>query len=362
MAPPPVIVERVTLRNFRSYESLELVLRPGLVLVTGRNGVGKTNLLEALHVGSQGFSPRTRAEAQLIRFGADVGRVSLAGAEEEVPVETQVTIARGEGKRLALNGSAVTSAEVLRSHLAALVFLPDRLAVVKGGPLVRRSFFDRMVGRVTPAQADLPSEYARALAQRNEALRRVRAGVSARDAVEPWTRTVAEVGTELDRARAALVDRLGPGFAEAARLLGLEQATLRYEERALTVAELDARYAQDLARGITSVGPHLRDVSVAAAGRDLRSFGSQGEQRAAVLALLLSEARLLAERRGTPPLLLLDDVLSELDEERRRALLRNLPHGTQTVVTATARSALPSGVPEPAIVVQVTPGRAAVAL
>ena len=361
MAPPPVIVERVTLRNFRSYEALELALRPGLVLVTGRNGVGKTNLLEALHVGTQGFSPRTRAEAQLVRFGADAGRVALAGAAGRALVETQVTIARGEAKRLVLNGAALTSTEGLRAQIAALVFLPDRLAVVKGGPLVRRSFFDRMLGRVTPAQASLPSEYGRVLAQRNEALRRVRAGVSAHDAVEPWTRAVADAGTELDRARATLVRLLAPAFAEASALLGLDGATLAYEERAVTVADLDARYAQDLARGITSTGPHLRDVAIAAEERELRSFGSQGEQRAAVLGLLLAEARLLAARRGTPPLLLLDDVLSELDEERRVALLRSLPEGAQTVVTATARTALPGSAPDPALVVEVTPGDAVAA-
>ncbi|MBW3593781.1 MAG: DNA replication and repair protein RecF [Actinobacteria bacterium] len=361
MASPPVIVERVTLRDFRSYESLELALPPGLVLVTGRNGVGKTNLLEALHVGTQGFSPRTRAEAQLVRFGAGAGRVSLVGAEDRAPVETQVTIARGEGKRVVLNGATVASTEALRTRIAALVFLPDRLAVVKGGPLVRRSFFDRMLGRVTPAHAALPAEYSRALAQRNESLRRVRAGVSAREAVEPWTRALAESGTELDRARADLVRLVAPGFAEAAELLGLHQATLAYEERAVTVADLEARYAHDLARGITSIGPHLRDVGIAAASRELRSFGSQGEQRAAVLALLLAEARILAERRGAPPLLLLDDVFSELDEERRGALLRSLPDGSQTVVTATARTALPRSTPDPALVVEVTPGQAAAA-
>ena len=355
---PSVIVERVTLRNFRSYEALELALRPGLVLVTGRNGVGKTNLLEALHVGSQGFSPRTRAEGQLVRFGADAGRVSLGGTEDDTPVETQVTVARGEGKRLLLNGAPLASAETLRSRLAALVFLPDRLAVVKGGPLVRRSFFDRMLGRVLPAQAALPAEYGRALAQRNEALRRTRAGVSAREAVEPWTQAVAELGTALDRERASLIELLRPGFGEAAALLGLERAELGYEERALTVAELDARYAQDLARGITSLGPHLRDVRVTAGERELRSFGSQGEQRAAVLALLLAEASLLADRRGSPPLLLLDDVLSELDEGRRSALLESLPTGSQTVVTATSPGALPRGAPQPALVVEVSPGQA----
>ena len=353
-----MIAERVTLRDFRSYAALELELAPGLVLVTGPNGVGKTNLLEALHVGSQGFSPRTRAETQLVRFGASAGRVSLAGTEEHAGVETEVTIERGAGKRIVLNGAPLASAESLRSRLAALVFLPDRLAVVKGGPIVRRSFFDRMLGRVFPTQASLAAEYARAVAQRNEALRRVRRGESSRDAVSPWSAAVADLGTRLDEARAELVRLLGPAFAEVAALLGLDEAALAYDARPVTVAELDTRYAEDLARGVTGVGPHLRDIRIAADARDLRSFGSQGEQRAAVLALLLGEARLLAERRGGPPLLLLDDVLSELDETRRSALLENLPAGSQTVVTATSSAALPRASREADLVVEVSPGKA----
>jgi DNA replication and repair protein RecF len=153
-----VIVERVTLRDFRSYRALDLGLAPGLVLVVGRNGVGKTNLLEALHVGTQGFSPRTRAEAQLVRFGADVGRVALGGRDDGAAVETQVTLAPGDSKRLSLNGAPLASVDELRTRIAALAFLPERLAVVKGGPLVRRSYFDRMLGRVFPARATVPSE------------------------------------------------------------------------------------------------------------------------------------------------------------------------------------------------------------
>lgn len=353
-----MVVAHVRLREYRSYPALELALDPGLVLVTGPNGAGKTNLLEALHVGAQGFSPRTRAEAQLVRFGADAGRVELDGTEGGSPVETQVTIARGEGKRLRLNGAALASAEELRVRLAALVFVPDRLAVVKGGPLVRRAYVDRMLGRVEPAQAALPGEYGRAVAQRNEALRRVRAGVSSREAVEPWTERVAELGAALDRARARLAGLLAPRFAERAAGLGLAAATLRYDEDPPTREALAARLERDLARGTTSVGPHLRDVELAAGGRDLRSFGSQGEQRTAVLALVLAEADEGVERHGVPPLLLLDDVLSELDDARRRSLAESLPAGGQTIVTATSRDAFPAGGPEPALVVEVRPGEA----
>jgi DNA replication and repair protein RecF len=328
------------------------------VVVTGPNGVGKTNLLEALHVGSQGFSPRTRAEARLVRFGQEAARVALAGHEGGAGVRTEVTIEPRERKRVLVNGALLGSGEELRTRLAALAFLPDRLAVVKGGPLVRRSYVDRMLGRVFPARASLASDYGRALAQRNESLRRVRAGASSRDAVAPWTDRVAAAGTELDLARAELVAALAPGFAEAGDLLGLPAAELRYEPRPLETSDLEERLSRDIERGVTGIGPHLRDVGISSDERDLRSFGSQGEQRSAVLALVLAEAALLADRRGAAPLLLLDDVLSELDEHRRRSLLEALPEGGQTVVTATSESALPPGAPPPDLVVHVTPGRA----
>jgi DNA replication and repair protein RecF len=322
------------------------------VLVTGPNGVGKTNLLEALHVGSQGFSPRTRAEGRLVRLGAEAARVKLAGSQAGAAVETEVTIAPGEGKRIRLNGAVAASAEALRARLTALVFTPDRLAVVKGGPFVRRAYFDRMLGRVFPPRAPLPAEYGRVLAQRNAALRAVRAGLSSRDAVEPWTAQLASLGSELDASRAELVSLLAAGFGDNAERLGLAGASLAYAERPVTVADLAARLARDVERGTTGAGPHLRDVGISVRGRDLRSYGSQGEQRAAVLALVLAEAALLAERRGAHPLLLLDDVLSELDEERRSVLLGRLPGSGQAVVTATSREAFPAAL-EPAALVTV---------
>lgn len=325
------------------------------MLVTGANGVGKTNLLEALHVGSQGFSPRTRAELQVVRFGEEAARVGLTGGEGGSPVETTVEIRRGEPKQLRLNGAPLASADELRLRLTALVFTPDRLAVVKGGPLVRRAYLDRMLGRVFPARASLPSEYGRALAQRNTGLRRVRSRESSRAALEPWTLRLAALGAELDQARAELSALLAPGFAAHGEELGLAGAALAYEARGLSAEELDARLERDVERGVTSAGPHLRDAEVTSTGRDLRAYGSQGEQRTAVLALLLAEAGVLAERRGAPPLLLLDDVLSELDETRRLHLVAGLPEGGQAVVTATERGKYPA---EPAQVVEVRPGEA----
>ena len=325
------------------------------MLVVGPNGAGKTNLLESLHVGTQGFSPRTRNDAQLVRFGAESARVALGGRRGDVPLEIDVVLRGRDGKRLKLNGAALRSPDALRAEVATLVFTPDRLAVVKGAPIVRRAYFDRALGRLFPARAAMPPAYGAALAQRNAALRRVAAGLSSRDALEPWTSRVALLGADLVAARRDLVASLADGFAEAAGDLGLAGALLRYDAEPPTFEGLSARLERDVERGTTSLGPHLDDIGVLAGERDLRIYGSQGEQRLAVLALILTEAAALEERRGIAPLLLLDDVLSELDGERRRALARRVSRRGQTMVTATAAGALPA---EPDVLVEVTPGRA----
>jgi DNA replication and repair protein RecF len=317
--------------------------------------VGKTNLLESLHVGTQGFSPRTRNDAQLIRFGETAARVGVRGRRDTVPLELELTLEAGSGKRATLNGATLQSAEQLRAQTATLVFTPDRLGVVKGAPAARRAYFDRALGRLSPARAHLSAEYGGAVAQRNASLRRVAAGFSSRDALSPWTERVAELGTELVAARRELLELLAPHFAERAGELGLPDAELRYDGSPPTVAALEERLDRDLDRGVTGLGPHLDDIVIASGTRELRSYGSQGEQRLAVLALLLAEAELIEERRGSPPLLLLDDVLSELDPARRRILAARVAGAGQALVTATDAAMLPS---EPDQLLEVTPGSA----
>jgi DNA replication and repair protein RecF len=325
------------------------------VLAVGPNGAGKTNLLEALHVGTQGFSPRTRADAQLIAFGADGARVALRGRRGGAPLELEVVLRAGEAKRARMNGAPLRAAEQLRGEVATLVFTPDRLAVVKGGPVVRRAYFDRALGRLSPARAALPAEYGAAVGQRNAALRRIAAGFSSPAALAPWTERVASLGADLVRARREAIELLSPAFAEQAAAFGLADARLAYEAEPPTTEALEARYERDLERGATGLGPHLDEIGLLAGSRDLRTFGSQGEQRLAVLSLLLAEAALVEERRGGPPLLLLDDVLSELDPARRRVLLERIGGRGQTLVTTTSASALPG---EPDQLLDVAPGRA----
>ena len=322
------------------------------MLVSGANGAGKTNLLEALHVGTQGFSPRARGDGQLIRFGADAGRVRVSGLREQARFESDVVLSAADARRARFNGAVLRSAEQLRHELQTLVFTPDRLAVVKGGPATRRAYVDRSLGRLYPSRAQLPIEYAAAVGQRNAALRRVSIGASSREALAPWTETVVQLGGSLVESRRAVLELLAPAFALCCERLGLADATLAYDGEPAAREELDARLERDLERGTTGLGPHLHDVRIVSAGRDLRSFGSQGEQRIAVLGLVLAEAETLAER-GAPPLVLLDDVLSELDEDRRRSLGDLIGNVAQTIVTTTSAASLPTA---PAQSLLVRPG------
>jgi DNA replication and repair protein RecF len=315
----------------------------------GPNGAGKTNLLESLHVGTQGFSPRTRSDAELVRFGETAARIRLEGTRGQAPIRIGVTLSAGEGKRAEVNGARLRAAEQLRGETATLVFTPDRLAIVKGGPAARRAYFDRVLGRLFPPRSALPTDYAAAVAQRNAALKR-----GDRQAIAPWTAQVAGLGATLVEARLEVLALLVGTFAERAGELGLEDARLAYEGEPPSLAALEARLDRDLDRGSTGLGPHLDDVSIAAGGRDLRAFGSQGEQRTTVLALLLAESALLGERREEQPLLLLDDVLSELDPERRRVLVEQVQGRGQTLITATTVDALP-GAPDQLL--RVSPGR-----
>ena len=281
--------------------------------------------------------------------------VSVAGRRAETKIAVDVELRRNGSKRIELNGALVRSMDELRGRIATLVFTPERLVVVKGPPAVRRAYFDRVLTRLFHARAELPGDYAAALAQRNAALRRVAAGLSARDALEPWTSRVAELGAALSAAREDAVSSLRDPFGVRAAELGLAEARLEHEPATVTPTDLEERLERDLERGWTGAGPHLEDVAVLSGDRDLRTFGSQGEQRMAVLSLLLAEAELLAARGPVAPLLLLDDVLSELDPDRRAALARRIGSSGQALVTATSVSALPV---EPAQLIEIRPGSA----
>jgi DNA replication and repair protein RecF len=342
-----VRVTRLHLRDFRNYEAAELELPPGLTLVAGPNGAGKSNLLEGLYFGCTARSPRTSNERELVRRGGSVVRAVVDTCDEDGAHRIEVGFEPGEQKRLRVDDSPVDNLSAVAVRPLVSVFLPERLELVKGAPAARRAHLDQLVAALWPARAETRAAYSRALAQRNALLGRIRAGAAGPAALDAWDVELARHGVRLMADRREAVDGLRVPFAELAARLGLPAAAeLRYRARSDAdeqglAAELAERRAADLERGFTVHGPHRDELQLLQDGVLLRSYGSQGQQRIALLALLFAERELLAERRGRPPLMLLDDVMSELDTERRELLAGLLRSGGQAVATATEPEHVP---------------------
>ena len=338
-------ITRLRLRNFRSYAAADARLHPGITVIHGRNGAGKTNLLEAIYLACTGASFRSASERELVRFGTEVARVDLDAWAEDGPHSISVGLACGQRRRVSADGATAERVADVPGRPLAAVFLPDRLELVKGGPSLRRAHVDQLVAALWPARVATRRTYAQALAQRNALL--ARRGADERS-LDTWDAELARHGLTLMDDRRRAVDSVAARFAELTAGLGLDgDASVAYRPRSPArtrselSAELRARRDRDRERGFTAHGPHRDDLAIRRLGRDLRTFGSQGEQRVAVLALLLAERAAIAEVRGAPPVMLLDDAMSELDGTRRERLMAMLEVSGQSVITATDLAQVP---------------------
>jgi DNA replication and repair protein RecF len=344
-----VIVTRVSLRNFRTYERAEVALGPGITVVAGRNGAGKSNLLEGIYFACTGRSCRTSNERECVRFDAGVLRLEMdvAGADG-TPHALTAGFEPGASKRFTVDGAQVERLSDASVRPLVSVFLPDRLELIAGTPSLRRAHLDQVVAALWPGRAGNRRAYSAALAQRNALVGAIRSGRAGRGSVPAWDAELARHGIALMADRGETVERLRPRFAEHAAGLGLDGAAelgYRPRSKAATEAELAAELGErldgDLQRGFTGHGPHRDDLSFTLEGRDLRAYGSRGQQRLALLALLLSEREELADVRGAPPLMLLDDPMSELDGGRRERLVEVLRRGGQSVIATTELGLVP---------------------
>jgi DNA replication and repair protein RecF len=382
-----VFVSSLRLVNFRSYCDATVRFGPGLNVVVGENATGKTNLLEAAWFVLRGSSPRTRRDEKLITWGERFGRVELevenaGGGSQSV----DVGFAPGQGKRVSWGGLEVASLDDLRGRSQVFIFVPESLLLVKGSPARRRAHLDAFAAALDPQYAAAARDLQAVLRQRNAQLAAVKNGADPA-ALDPWDAQFARVAADLGCRRRDLVSDLALEFTEVAAALAPagERFTVRlvaqldtvgYDESAL-LEQLRARRPGEVGRGLSLFGPHRDDlrflevgadrtdeattssqqgsdpratgiprvtggpvcgpVDLPRGGRDLRLFGSQGEQRAAVLALLIAEQRLAAARTGQHGPLFLDDVMSELDDARRRLLVRMLGTAGQTIITTTNR-------------------------
>jgi DNA replication and repair protein RecF len=303
-----------------------------------------------------------------VRFGARATRVTVkledAGRGHELTVGYSAP-APGEPavKRTSCDGAVVERLLDVPVRPLISVFMPDRLELVKGPPALRRAHLDQLVAALWPARAATRREYSLALAQRNALLARIRAGRASQSGLAAWDRELAAKALALRADREQAVSQIAEPFRDRAGELGLTgTVTLEYRARSQAkdeeefVAELQERLTSDLERGFSGHGPHRDELALQRDGRELRAYGSQGEQRLALLALLLAERALLAAERGSSPLMLLDDVMSELDGRRRELLAAELAVAGQSVIATTDLDHVPGASAASVARVAVSPG------
>jgi DNA replication and repair protein RecF len=360
-----VQVLSLTLRDFRGYHDAQVALGDGLTVVTGPNGAGKTNLLEGLYFACTGRSCRTTNEREVVKFGAGAARTVLSCEADDGMHELSVGFVPGQPKAMRVDGAAVERMLDLDSRPLVSVFIPDRLELIKGAPAVRRAHLDQFVSALWPARRDTRRLYGQALAQRNALIGRIRSGRGSRESLRSWDAQLAGHGIALMSDRRAAAELLAEPFERLAVALGLErEPRVSYRPRSRATGpsqlgqELAERVDSDLERGFTGHGPHRDDLATDHEGHDLRAYGSQGQQRLALLALLLAEREVIARHRTAPPLMLLDDVMSELDRDRRQALVDLLRSTAgQSVITATDLEHVPGSTDDDVRHLAVSDGR-----
>ncbi len=338
-----MILERLWLHDFRSYEEVSLPLSEGLTAIVGPNGCGKTNLLEAVSLLATLKSFRGSSSEHLIRRGADRAIVRGLGSRDSREVLIELEVGRGRTKAQ-VNRQRLQRSRDLLGALRVTVFAPDDLSLIKSGPSLRREYLDDLIVALDPRADALLSSFERVIKQRNALLKSAKVyrasdlDTSTAGTLDVWDEQFAVLGDQLLDRRYALLEELVPLIVDGyCRLAGRDTdivATYRpsWAEPSLEAALVGARDL-DLRRRVSTVGPHRDELSIALDGFDSRTEASQGEQRTLALALRIAGHRLVSERIGEPPLLLLDDVLSELDADRARALLDTLPPG-QTIITS----------------------------
>ncbi|MCB0869396.1 MAG: DNA replication and repair protein RecF [Solirubrobacterales bacterium] len=342
-----MIVARVEADRVRSLAGVEFEPDPGLTVVIGPNGAGKTNLVEAIYFGLTSRSFRTSDRRDLIPFGTSYARCRVTVSGGMVDHKFMASASRSEGNRFTMDGARIEQSEAVLHRPMVTVFSPDRLELVKGPPAGRRAHVDSFVAARWPARAGVRSNFGRILAQRNALIARIANGQADSSQLSTWNVQFAESGAELAATRSDAVGELSERWTEAAEELGLEgPKSLGYRPGAALgrdeiLAGLEERLENDLRLGRSSWGPHHDEIRLELDGRQLRRFGSQGQQRMGLLALLFAERASLLEAGGSAPLMLLDDVMSELDERRRERLVDRLLEGGQSIITAAEGELIP---------------------
>jgi DNA replication and repair protein RecF len=347
-------LDRLELINYRNYDRTIFDFSPQLNLIIGGNAQGKTNVLEAVYFLSAGNSHRISSASQLIKQGEMSSAIRSKITKDNGPITLEVMLSPSEKKRVKVGGVEKRRFSDLLGHLHAVIFSPEDLQLVKGGPERRRSFLDDTVVQIYPPHDYWRRRYERVLRQRNILLKSRSQGVDD-GSLELWDKNLVEAGTKLVVGRLTVLNKLDKFATQAHLQITNQTETLRIDYLSRVTSggvegpreiggkfhkELVKRRKDELDRKITLVGPHRDDLTLTVNGADVRLYGSQGQQRTVALALKLGQFRLIEEEVKERPLLLLDDVMSELDDDRRSFLVETIRSGTQVFITATTRDSI----------------------
>ncbi|MDR6225361.1 DNA replication/repair protein RecF [Desmospora profundinema] len=343
-------VERLELRQFRNIEALRLDCPEELHLFVGPNAQGKTNILESLYLLSIGKSHRTRKDKEMVRWDGDAARIQARIRRQDRVDRLEIRLS-AKGKKVVKNGLEQRKLSEYIGSLTAVLFAPEDLTIVKGSPQVRRRFIDMELGQMSPWYIHQLTRYNQLLAQRNQLLKDTAQGrYSSGDLLDVLDEQLIDLSTDVWIKRMTFVDQLTRWARDIHTAITQERESLqiqyqpsislrdRNDAKAMAVAmadELRRIRKQEILRGSTLIGPHRDDLKLMVDGMDLHRYGSQGQQRTAALSLKLAEIELIRSETGTYPILLLDDVLSELDDFRKTHLLEAIRGKVQTFVTAT---------------------------
>ncbi|MCL2370202.1 MAG: DNA replication/repair protein RecF [Firmicutes bacterium] len=340
-----MIVKAITVKNFRNYTEARVELSDGVNVFVGDNAQGKTNLLEAVTVASLGRSMRTANDREMIFEGGERARVTADTVKAVANETVELIIDKTVKKRVAINGLPILRLGELMGVLPSVFFSPDELKTIKDSPSERRRFVDVALCQISKGYFYLLKRYNKLLSQRNRLLKKKEESGLLLDQLKIWDEQLAREGGKIVRTRRAYIARLTQSAGEVHSYLtdGAEKLSLEYEgvdgddsetARINLLNEIEKTKERDLRLGYTTAGPHKDDVAVTIDGRDARKYGSQGQIRTAVLALKLAELALIEEEAGERPVLLLDDVLSELDMSRQSKLMEKV-RGYQVIITCT---------------------------
>lgn len=355
-----VFLAKISLHSFRNHYQKEFTFNRGLNILVGPNGAGKTNLLEAIAYLSIGRSFRYHQDKDLISLGSAGFRLHGLVYREQRKIEITLVYHPGK-KELTINREPQRLLELL-GIIPTITFSPDDLYLVKGSPAIRRQFLDREISQLDRSYCHSLLTYRRVLNQRNLLLRQIKAGQAREEELQPWDQQLVSSGIALVKKRGEVVEKwsvLARQFY--ASLVEKPENIYIYYRPSLKAEEdwfraLSLKRAKEIAQGSTLLGPHRDDFTFEIAGKEGRYFASQGEQRSLVLALKLAEVVYFTEVLRFRPVLLLDDVFSELDGKRKRALLNLINHGGQTFITTTDVAFLPAGSLDGGAIIKLTPG------